>query len=159
MKSFFKLLLLIIAVAGMVLIVRHGSRAEHASLPQDMPRNASFLPSGFDLQQNEAKGTWVACHADQQEDTDWCRLTDAKGTVVYQGAFMPISAGTPLPDDQLRVATLSKGQSWVNGPAAGGPVPVISLANGALLVPADDRDALLDRWNSNPQELQQIQSE
>ena len=155
MSAFTKTLLFLVALIAGYFLVVHGERALDASLPNDMPRDANFIQSGFDLEHNEAKGQWVACRDNHAEDNDFCRVTDPKGIVVYQGAFTPSDNTAPLPNDQLQVSTTS-GSIWITGPAERGPVPVIPLKNGKLLVPVQDREALADRWSRNPAELRQI---
>jgi hypothetical protein len=152
-----KVAVTLLVVVGTILLLRHANMAVHPSLPTDMPRGADFVPAGYDLQHLEPKGEWIACSTDTKQNADFCRVTDARGEVVYQGDFMPLSGGGPLPADQLRVASIHVEHLWVQGPAEGGPVPVIPLMNGDVLVPAADSDALADRWMNNPLELQQIQ--
>ena len=157
MSNLTKLFLFLFAVAATVMVVCHGESALHATVPKDMPGDSHFVQSGFDLQHNEAKGEWIACRADTAEDSDWCRVTDAHGTVVYQGAFSPIQSENAIPNNQLQVSSNSGAYRWITGPAESGPVPVIPLRNGQVLVPRQDREALRDRWNQNPEEYRQIQ--
>jgi hypothetical protein len=155
MSAFTKTVLVLFAcVAGYFLVI-HGTRALNASLPKDMPRDADFVQTGYDVDHNEARGQWIACRQDDQEAIDFCRVTDPKGTVVYQGAFEPFDYPEPLPNNQLTIAAKT-GNIWVKGPAELGPVPVIPLRNGKLLVPVQDREALADRWRTDPTELRQI---
>ena len=147
----------LLAVVGTVLVLRHADMAIHPTLPTDMPRGADFVPVGYDLQHLEAKGEWIACSTDTERNADFCRVTDARGDVVFQGDFMPLRGDEPVPADQLQVARISAEHLWVQGPAEEGPVPVIPLMNGDVLVPADDSAALADRWMNNPVELRQIQ--
>ena len=139
------------------LLIRHANMAVHPVLPKDMPPGAHFVESGYDLQNNEAKGDWIACSTDSEQDADFCRVTDAQGQVVYQGDFLPLHSAIPIPADQLQVAPINADHLWVQGPAEEGPVPVIRLLNGSLLVPAADSYALADRWNSHPDELREIE--
>ncbi len=155
MSAFTKGVLCIVAIVGGYFLIVHGTRALNASLPKDMPRDADFIQTGYDLDHNEAKGQWIACRDDHENNNDFCRVTDPRGTVVYQGAFEPFDYPAALPNDQLRVATRFS-NIWVNGPSEHGPVPVIPLRNGKLLVPVQDRDALADRWSHNPEELRQL---
>lgn len=155
MSAYSKAVLFLFAVVAGYFLIVHGSRALNASLPKDMPHDANFVQTGFDISRNEAQGQWIACRADHEQDNDFCRVTDPKGTVVYQGAFKPYDYPVTLPNDQLKIANTS-GQIWVTGPAESGPVPVIPLKNGKLLVPVQDREALADRWSRNPAELHQI---
>jgi hypothetical protein len=123
-----------------------------------MPSNSVFVQSGYNLDRNEAVGDWIACRAKEDASADTCRVTDAKGDVIYQGDFLPVDGGPIVLDSQIKVAAEGeKRDLWVNGPAEGGPVPVIPLASGQVLVPADDTAALADRWRMNPDELRRVQ--
>ncbi len=141
-------------VAGYFLVV-HGSRALDPSLPKDMPQNAHFVQSGFDIEHSEAQGQWIACRDNHGEENNYCRITDLNGTVVYEGAFVPYDHPGSLPDEQLHVSNKST-NIWITGPAKRGPIPVIPMRNGEILVPVQDREALLARWSENPAELRQI---
>jgi len=159
MNATSKLALSLLIAAGTVLAVRHGANALHPSVPKDMPGNSQFVRSGYDLQSNEPKGNWVSCTADSPHDTDFCRVTDNHGAVIYQGDFMPVSGRAKVPASQLRLATMDSNNLWIEGPSQQLPVPAIALANGEMLVPADDSDALADRWAKNPQELARLENE
>ena len=124
-----------------------------------MPADSHFIQSGYDIQHNEAQGDWIACKLDEAQGSDWCRITDAHGMVVFQGNYMPVNSLAPVPNDRMQLANVSVSSLWVPGPVEGGPVPVIPLASGEILVPAVDRDALSDRWAKNPDELRHIQGQ
>lgn len=151
-----KFILFLLAAAGAFLIVRHANHAMHAAIPADMPLDSNFVQSGYDLQHNDARGQWIACRADPQQGNDWCRVTDAHGVVVYQGSFSPAQSEAAVPDGQLQISA-SPSRLWIDGPAEAGPIPVIPLRNGQILVPTQDRQALLDRWSANPAEFHEIQ--
>ncbi len=155
MNAITKTLLLVVAIFAGYFLVVHGDRALSASLPKDMPRDADFIQTGYDIDHNEARGQWIACRDNHEERNDFCRVTDARGTVVYQGAFAPYDYPNSLPNDQLKISSTAS-NIWVTGPAESGPIPVIPLQNGKLLVPLQDREALADRWSRNPTELHQI---
>lgn len=122
-----------------------------------MPANSYFLQSGYNLQRNEPIGQWIACRPDPGQGADLCRVTDHTGQVIFQGDYLPLHGAEALPAEELQVATGEVlNDLWVRGPAESGPVPVIPLANGKILVPAADADALADRWARNPDELHRI---
>ncbi|ADW70260.1 hypothetical protein [Granulicella tundricola] len=151
-----KILLLAVALVAVVLAVRHGGIAMQASLPKDMPENAHFLQSGYDVNTNEAKGNWIACRVDSEQGVNWCRVTDAHGMVVYEGNYLPVDSSSPVPESELKIVADSPSKLWVNGPVESSPVPVIKLANGRLLVPSADRGPLAERWKIDPSEYDQI---
>ena len=93
---------------------------------------------------------------DYPQQTNWCRVTDAKGDVVYEGDYLPLHGLAPLSLDNLQVGRADPDKLWVKGPVEGGPVPVIPLVSGDVLVPAADREALATRWAQNPAELQAL---
>ena len=154
-----KLILSCFVVVGSVLVVRHGAAALTPAVPQDMPKNAAFVPAGYDLAHNEKQGEWIACSNDPDRGTDSCRVTDAHGAVIFQGEFLPVNGSQAVPGDQLKIATSGKADMWVEGPTEEGPVPVIPLANGEILVPSDDAYALAVRWSKDPGEFQRLLSE
>ena len=124
------------------------------ALPNDMPGDARFMATGYDLDHNERKGSWVACHPGVGGGESFCRVTDAKGAVIFQGAYLPVRNLHPVAAEGQRLAAGTV--RWIHGPAEGAPVPVIPMTDGSLLVPRDDRDAMLDRWNRFPQEWQEL---
>lgn len=123
--------------------------------PQDMPENSRFIPTGYDLEHNERKGAWVSCASGDGVGDSFCRVTDSHGTVIFQGDFLPVRGAGTSPTYAAGLA--KSGLNWVNGPFEGSPVPVIPMTDGSLLVPRDDRDALIDRWNAHPDEWQKLQ--
>ena len=154
-----KLALFVVAVVATVLILRHGRTALEAQRPSDMPSDARFLASGYDLQSNEPRGNWIACRIDADEHANWCRVTDAQGAVVFQGRFLPIEGRAPVPASDLQIAPRNPSHLWVQGPTEAYPVPVIPLINGTLLVPADDQELLTARWSRSPEELNRLRAQ
>jgi hypothetical protein len=145
--------LLIVAIA---IGVWQGSKALYPEVPNNMPRDAHFVQSGYDLAHNDPEGAWVACVVDVDQDTDFCRVTDPHGFVIFEGDFLPLHSRRPVPTAGLRFAARDPQHMWVRGPAEGGPVPVIPLEGGQLLVPAADSEALADRWARDPDELTRL---
>lgn len=139
-----------------VLGVRHASSALEASTPADMPADSQFLASGYDVEHNERQGDWVACRLDAAQGTDWCRVTDEVGHVVYQGAYLPVDSSVALAADQLQVIPVDPSRLWVTSPARQSPVPVLPLRSGKVLVPAEDEYALAQRWRADPREYNRV---
>ena len=128
----------------------------HPALPSDMPAQAQFMQSGYDIAHLEPTGAWIACGTDRAEQANWCRVTDAHGQVVYEGDYLPLRSQAPLTLSQINLSHADPAKLWVSGPSEGSPVPVIPLVGGDILVPSADREALADRWASNPQELESL---
>ena len=158
MGTLSKLALFLVFLSAAIIFIRHSSLALRPALPGNMPAQSSFLQTGFNLQVNEPEGEWVACGQDAEQNTNFCRVSDARGIIVYQGDFLPLRAQGPLPTDQLEVATLRDAKFWVKSPSQAAPIPVIPLRNGQVLVPAGDREALVDRWATHSEEFQSIAS-
>ena len=133
------------------------ARATHPTLPKDMPAQAQFMQSGYDVAHLEPTGAWVACGTDRAEQANWCRVTDAHGQVVYEGDYLPLLPrdGPAARGDQPAPCRSGKALGS-RGLRESAPVPVIPLSNGDFLVPIADRQALADRWAGNPQELQNV---
>jgi len=151
-----RFLLAVVATCGLFLLMRHANQATHASLPSDMPAGSQFVQSGYDVTRNEPTGDWVACRLDEGRDADFCRVTDARGDVVFQGDFLPMRGFEPVSSADLKMGALDAQRLWVQGPSEEGPIPVIALANGKVLVPAADNVALADRWDRDPDERQRV---
>lgn len=143
-----------IALVGVMLIYR-GNLAMDPGLPNDMPKDARFMPTGYDLAHNERKGTWVACQPDGS-GTTFCRVTDAQGMVIFQGDYLPVRDSHSVADGGDEINATSSTLRWVEGPFEGAPVPIIPMSDGSWLVPIADRDALVGRWNRNPDEWQKL---
>jgi len=158
MTAITKLVVSCFVVAGTVLAFRHGANALQATLPGDMPANAQFVQSGYDIARNEPKGEWIACRSDTGEDANFCRVTDPHGMVIYEGDFLPVYGMDPVPDSKLKVATNEEEKElWIDGPTADGPVPLIPLADGDVLAPIGDASSLASRWSNDPAALRRVQ--
>jgi hypothetical protein len=77
---------------------------------------------------------------------DWCRLTDVKGRLEYEGKFVSFPDKAPIATDELTIDPIKTREHklWV-GDAL---VPLVYLRNGKILVPAaryDDAAHLLER--------------
>jgi hypothetical protein len=154
MKTSTKLFVSAVSTLGIVLLARHGAQALQPALPRDMPSGSHFAQFGYDIRKNEPKGVWVACRPESDQSADFCRVTDAHGIVIFQGDFLPLRGTRAVSQANLQFDGTDP--MWVRGPAEGGPVPVLPLADGMILVPAADSDALADRWEKDPDELTRL---
>ncbi len=139
-------------------LLRRATQSFDPALPGDMPADARFLATGYDLDRNERQGNWVACHVDPPGSGERsCRVADPHGIVIFDGSFLPVRDGQSAVTSAGQIAINAK-VGWVTGPSEGLPVPVIPLTDGAILVPQGDRDALVDRWARDPQEWRNLTS-
>jgi hypothetical protein len=148
-------LLTTVSIVAVTVLVGYQARiALSAALPSDMPRSARFSQAGYDVATNQPLGQWVACHPSPEQSADWCRVTDQRGSVVFEGLFLPVDSPDPVLSGQLKLASIDEARLWTFGPAEQAPVPVIPLEDGQRLVPVADRLALLTRWAGDPNESQ-----
>ena len=152
MSSSLKVLLICGFILAVVVLAQHGTLSFNPALPKDMPPDAHFITNGYNLEQNERKGWWVACHGDETPGTSFCRVTDTHGMVIYQGLFLPVDTGQQPESSERPHEKLH----WATGPTEGTPIPVIQSGPGLILVPSVDRDALIDRWKANPDEWNRV---
>jgi hypothetical protein len=139
-----------------VVIISRANLALDPVLPKNMPADSRFLPTGYDLDHNERQGTWVACQPSEYAGETFCRVTDAHGIVIFQGGFLPVRDSQSAPSAGSSTQPAKSPLRWVNGPFEGVPVPIIPMSDGTLLVPRDDRDALVDRWTQQSDEWQRL---
>ena len=156
MKTLLRIASFLLLSVAVLFLINHGRVAMSPARPSDMPAQAQFMQSGYDVAHLEPTGDWVACGTDRPEQSNWCRVTDARGEVVYEGDYLPVRGQNPLPLDRIELGHVDPRNLWVNGPTEGSPIPIIPLVGGDVLVPVGDREALADRWAGNPQELQTL---
>jgi hypothetical protein len=148
-----KTLIVAIILLALVLYTAHNAKyGMDATLPADMPANARFVKTGWNIEHNEPTGYWVTCHADPEQPFDWCRVTDPHGMVVFQGEFLPVDSTVRVADPDLAIGHMDPKRLWTDGTVEKAPIPVIPLASGRILVPEDDRTILIDRWAHDPDE-------
>ena len=143
------------AVVGGTLIYR-SNIALQPELPGNMPPDSRFIATGYDLEHNEHQGVWIACHPGSSMGDSFCRVTDNRGEVVFQGDYVPVQDARGMRTNTLGATPANATLHWVTGPVEGISVPLIPMTDGTLLVPADDRDALLNRWNQHPEQWQAL---
>lgn len=131
----------------------HYLAVAHTGVPPTMPKDAKFIAANFDYLKLRTRGEWVSCHTDVKSPTDWCRIANQSGDVIFEGKFLPVGKDKPLPDNQIRIASYNIDRHMVTGPTETFSVPVIPLEGGTLLVPATDAKPLAVRWKAHPDEL------
>ena len=98
----------------------------------------------------------ISCHEEKLRKTDWCEVTDQKGTVLFKGDFLPVGTVHRAPQSELAIRPFDSVHGWVRGPSEALPVPVVPLKDGTLLVPAPDTFKLKKRWAEHPEELAEV---
>ena len=153
-----KIALSLLLTGGIAVLTMHGMRALGPAVPKNMPSDSHFIQSGYDLRLNEPLGNWISCRADTAQAADFCRVTDNRGIVIYQGEFTSLGGSRAVPQADLRFPPADPRGLWTRGPAENAPVPVIPLAGGQILVPAADSNALASRWAKDPDELARLEA-
>jgi hypothetical protein len=87
---------------------------------------------GFTLHKT---GYWLDCRFDKNANVDRCRLTDAKGTGLFEDVFLPCVGQNPLPQSELVLNTRWTGYTWTQSQDKRVNVPVVYLKNGQILLP------------------------
>ncbi len=80
-------------------------------------------------------GYWLDCRFDKIANVDRCRLTDAKGTRLFEDVFLPCVGQRPLPQSELVLNTRRTGYTWTQSPDKKINVPVVYLEDGQILLP------------------------
>jgi hypothetical protein len=84
---------------------------------------------GFTLHKT---GYWLDCWFDKDSNVDRCRLTDAKGTGLFEDVFLPWVGQTPLPQSELILDARRTGNTWTRSHDERINVPVVFLAHGQI---------------------------
>ncbi len=102
--------------------------------PHGVSSNAlhlKFRNVGFTLHQT---GYWLDCRFEKDSTVDRCMLTDAKGTKLFEDAFLPCFGKTPIPQSELIFDARRTGDDWIRSDQ-GINVPVVYLEYGRTLLP------------------------
>jgi hypothetical protein len=152
--------LILFTIAGIAVLVYLEKNGPSLSptLPSDMPTAARFAKASANPSSHQVAGIWIACNEDNDRHTDWCQLTDQSGAVVYKGDFLPVGSIRRAPQSELRIGHFDPIKGWVNGPNESFPVPVVPLADGTLLVPADETLELGAQWSGDPSQVEQLRA-
>lgn len=79
-------------------------------------------------------GYWLDCWFDERTNVDRCKLTDVKGTALFEDVFLPCEGQSPLQRDLVFDARRT-GYTWTGSYDKGINVPVVYLENGQILLP------------------------
>ncbi len=78
-------------------------------------------------------GYWLDCWFDKNANVDRCKLTDRRGSGVFEDVFLPCAGQTPVPQSELLFARWT-GFTWTQSDK-GIYVPAVYLSNGQILLP------------------------
>ena len=104
------------------------------------PRPHTVSASAIHVQPSDAPltlrltGYWLDCWFDQDTNVDRCKLTDRRGSSVFEDVFLPCAGQTPLPQSELVFKARWTGSTWTRSDK-GIYVPTIYLENGDILLP------------------------
>jgi hypothetical protein len=93
-----------------------------------------FEPNNVPFTLHET-GYWLDCWFDGRANVDRCKLTDVKGTQLFEDVFLPCEGQSPLPQRDLVFDARRTGYKWTGSYDKGISVPVVYLANGQILLP------------------------
>jgi hypothetical protein len=87
---------------------------------------------GFTLHET---GYWLDCWFDKDANLDRCRLTDAKGTALFEDVFLTCVGQTALPQGELVLDARRTGDTWIQSQDKKINVPLAYLENRHILLP------------------------
>ena len=96
-------------------------------------------PKAIHLEANNAgftlhkPGFWLECWFDA--NVDHCRLTDEKGTPVFEDVFLPCVGQTPIPESELVLDAQRTGSPWIRSSDNRINVPTVFLEDHRVLLP------------------------
>jgi hypothetical protein len=132
-----------ITIIALLCIVR---LAASPSAPTNMPQSSIWFPAPPSPLDFSPRGVWVACWFDKVRESDHCRLEDAKGHLVFDEDFTPVSTNVPVPDERLHLKKVDTMSLWTWVQRDERNVPVIRLEDGTILVPTRNLADLKGRY-------------
>jgi len=78
---------------------------------------------------------WVDCWFEKDANVDRCRLTDVKGSALFEDVFLPCVGHTPVPQHELVLDSQNTGSLWAESQDKRVNVPVVYLEDGQVLLP------------------------
>jgi hypothetical protein len=126
-------------VAATVVLVVGGIVGAYwwANTPPARPRGVSsdavWLWAPYVGLPGPRRGDWLSCSVDADWNKCDCRMSDIHGNVLYQGAFLPLEAGS-IPHREVDIEIdETREQAVFIGDAL---VPLVHLKGGGVLIPA-----------------------
>ncbi len=107
--------------------------------PGNISGDAVFIPSLPTAFPVSRTGDWVNCWFDREKAVDLCRVADAGGRLLYEGAFLPYEGRAPVPEQDMMIDSETTNKGWFQRAVwvGGELVPVVTLRNGQVLIPKD----------------------
>jgi hypothetical protein len=121
---------LIVLVALLALVARASTKRPHSVSSNALhvePNNV-----GFTL---HSRGYWFECWFDKDTKVDRRRLSDAKGTGVFEDVFLPCVGLTPVPQSELVLNGRWTGNTCTRSPDKNTNVPIVFLEDGQIVLP------------------------
>jgi hypothetical protein len=130
--------IIITALIGLRLLIWWGHSTPRR--PQNLPSNAVWVPGPRVVLDLSRRGDWLGCSVEESHNR--CVVTQANGTVEYEGLFSPLSGTGPVPEGRLRFSAKDSGELWVWLNQDSKNVPVVRLQDGTVLLPVNGYDEL-----------------
>jgi hypothetical protein len=103
--------------------------------PHTVSSNALYVEPNNLGSTLHSTGYWFDCWFDKATKVDRCRLSDAKGTGLFEDVFVSCVGQIALPQSELVFDVRRTGQAWVRSPDQRINVPVVFLEDGVTLLP------------------------
>jgi hypothetical protein len=130
--------LIVTALLGMRLLIWWGHSTPRR--PSGLPANAVWVPGPPVVLDLSRRGDWLGCSVEGSHNR--CVVTQANGTVEYEGLFSPLSGTGPVPEERLRFSAKDSGELWVWLNQDSKNVPVVRLQDGTVLLPVNGYEEL-----------------
>jgi hypothetical protein len=107
--------------------------------PANLSPKALYLERGVvPFKLSSTPGDWLDCWFDEDEQLDWCKMTDEKGRLEFEDVFLPYEGQLGIPQDKLTFDTRRTGHVWTGSYEKGTRIPVVYLADGEILLPRSE---------------------
>jgi hypothetical protein len=106
--------------------------------PRFMPVNSVWIDA-LSLPISWHRGSWFGCGVSSSGTTNYCRLVDAEGPLVFGSEYLPCSSRSPIDERNIHLLPPPHGASmWLFGEGNEGVIGF--LADGDILLPVSATD-------------------
>ena len=133
-KKYSRVVVGTVVILGTVVLFWEGRNPPRRP-PPAVSKNALYvLPDNVQLRLHNS-GYWLDCWFDEQASVDRCKLTDEKGTGLFEDVFLPCIGKEPLHQSAFVVNGSRQwgGGIWKRFPDKGVTVPVVYVWGQVLL--------------------------